>query len=435
MHAYILLETRPVRVHHKRGDIVRLTNPRIALAAASLIAVPLAGCDAQAGSTGPSVKVNQACESFDASRLAPRAIPASLQPDRIKPPIGQIRGTTADQGSSFSYRPVWWDSLRVTTEQARAICGKHLKAVVINWSNVDQNQAFESGVKSTFAELGIEVLRSVNYNYDPAQLQSGLSAVLQLHPDILVVGGPMNPKQYSTILEPAVAQGVKLVSIFNAGSDPSWDIGTGKPLTSLVSYDFYTYGYRLGEAIGERYPTGATFGYIHWINDVGPIQLRERGMLDALKKYPNIKVVADGGDPDPAGTSGGFADPSSPQAATTAFLQKHPDVNVLFAAWEDPVAIGEAAAVTSLGKQKDVDLVTMDFGPQGAAQLKGAGPITGETVPPMYDLGYAAAVAGALASIGATVPPYILAPTAVASKDNVTDAWSFMHGPDIPCCR
>jgi hypothetical protein len=41
-------------------------------------------------------------------------------------------------------------------------------------------------------------------------------------------------------------------------------------------------------------------------------------------------------------------------------------VNVLFAPWEDPPAIGEAAAIKALHLEDKVKIATMDLGEAGA---------------------------------------------------------------------
>jgi len=51
----------------------------------------------------------------------------------------------------------------------------------------------------------------------------------------------------------------------------------------------------------------------------------------------------------------------------------------------------------------------------------------------MYDGGRSMALSAALSEIGAKIYPYVIVPTTPATKDNVKDAWVFMHGPNISC--
>ena len=176
----------------------------------------------------------------------------------------------------------------------------------------------------------------------------------------------------ATLLEPARAKGIQIVS-WGVGAK-GWEIGKGKPMTSMVAYDFYALGQQMGKAVCEKYPDGAKLGYLHWINNFSSIRLREQGFLDTLKKdCPKIEVIADGGPPDPTKPNSGYKDPNASQPTTEAFLTRHPEVNVLFGAWEDPPALGQIAAIRSRKKLGKVDIVTMDLGPTGAEQLKAQG--------------------------------------------------------------
>jgi ribose transport system substrate-binding protein len=251
--------------------------------------------------------------------------------------------------------------------------------------------------------------------------------------DIIFTGGTIDPNQLAAIMQPARAQGAMIVTWGVGGR--GWETGPGKELTALVGYDFYALGRQMGRAVGERYPDGVNLGYVHWINNISAIHLREQGFLDVLEEeYPNINVIADGGPPDPTGPNSGYNDPNAVQGATQAFLVRHPEVDVLFAAWEDPPALGEQAALRSQGLEGQVDIVTMDLGVAGAEQLANEGTITVDMAQSIYDGGRAMALVAGLASIGVETPPCVIVPTFAANQDNYQDAWEYMHGPEFPCC-
>jgi ribose transport system substrate-binding protein len=188
----------------------------------------------------------------------------------------------------------------------------------------------------------------------------------------------------------------------------------------------------MADAIHATWPDGANFGYIHWINDVDSIHTRERGLLDGLKKYPNIKIISNG--PADPGSSGGYTDPSNAAAYTQAFLTQHPEVNVLFAPWEDPPAIGEAAAIKALGLQDKVKIATMDLGNAGALQVRTGGVIAMDMAQDVYDGGRLMALTAALAHEHLNTHDYVMVPTYPISKTtNMKEAWDFMHGPEVTC--
>jgi ribose transport system substrate-binding protein len=370
----------------------------------------------------------------DAPALKHREIPASLDPEGSVPPIEEMTVRSSDLGTDQSYEPTWWNTLELTRDEILEICKKELKAVYLDWDKVLYNQAIRSGAKDVLAALNIEVIRETSFNFDPNGLQGDLQAVLPLNPDMIFTGGTIDPNQMATLLEPARAKGIQIVS-WGVGAK-GWEIGLGKPMTSMVAYDFYALGQQMARAVCEQYPDGAKLGYLHWINNFSSIRLRETGFLETLaEECPQIEVIADGGPADPTKPNSGFKDPNASQPTTEAFLTRHPDVNVLFGPWEDPPALGMLAAIRSRNKIGDVEIVTMDLGPTGAEQLKSAdGTITVDMAQDIYDGGRAMALTAAMAAIDKEPPPFVIVPTFATTSDNLEDAWDQMHGPAYPCC-
>jgi ribose transport system substrate-binding protein len=387
------------------------------------------------GSTGGSGggTSSGSCGKFDSAILNNRPIPSSLDPNTVTPPISQIGlNNTADtMGAPQKLVATLWSSVKVTKAQAQAICKKHLTAVFLDWSNVTYNKAIDSGIRDEFQALGVKLLRITDSEFSPTGLQGDLNAVLPLSPDIMLVGGTINPSQMSSILSPAVQQH-KIIVSWGVGG-PGMLIGPGKPLSALIAYDWYYLGEQMAEAVHKAYPNGANLGYIHWINDVKAILLREQGFLDGLKKYPNIHVIAAGGPASPSGSNSGFTDPNNSEAYTEAFLQSHKDVNVIFAPWENPPGLGEEAAIKALHLENKVSVVTMDLAEAGAASLRSNGLIKVDMGQDVYDGGRMMALTSALAAIHAKYPDFVNIPTFAATGSNVKDAWNFMHGPQLPC--
>jgi len=73
----------------------------------------------------------------------------------------------------------------------------------------------------------------------------------------------------------------------------------------------------------------ANLGYIHWINDVNAILLREQGFLDGSEYRTSTSSPR--GPASPKGSNSGFSDPNNSESYTEAFLQAHKNVNVIFA--------------------------------------------------------------------------------------------------------
>ena len=171
--------------------------------------------------------------------------------------------------------PTWYNTVKVSPEQAKEICEKKLTAVYLDWSGVPYNLAMRSGAKAVFDALGIKILRFADYSFNANGMAGVLAAILPLRPNILVTGGTVIPAQFAAILKPALDQGI-VVTSWGIGS-PTLKIGQNEPLKALITYDFYNLGLQMADAVHETWPDGANFGYIHWINDIYAIHARENG--------------------------------------------------------------------------------------------------------------------------------------------------------------
>ncbi len=142
----------------------------------------------------------------------------------------------------------------------------------------------------------------------------------------------------------------------------------------------YAAGYEAGKAMAE-WLNGR--GHIGISTFPGPSHLAERveGFEDALAEFgPGIKtsVVNDEGDVVKAETQ------------LTALLQANPDINGIFAAHGNP-GPGAAAAVRSLGRQGEVDIMGFDFG-MPVIELIESGEIRGTVGQNPYLMGYMAMI-------------------------------------------
>ena len=120
-------------------------------------------------------------------------------------------------GAADPMDPTWYNTVKVTPDQAKEICEKKLTAVYLDWSGVPYNLAMRSGAKAVFDALGIKILRFADYSFNANGMAGVLAAILPLRPNILVTGGTVNPAQFAAILKPALDQGIVVTS---------WGIGS-----------------------------------------------------------------------------------------------------------------------------------------------------------------------------------------------------------------
>jgi ribose transport system substrate-binding protein len=412
---------------------IRRRSRILAVTAGTALVVTACAVGGSSGQTTSSGSKSSSCDSYNASVLANRTVPATLEPSTVYPPTGTVakNNTANTMGAPNALVATQMSQISVSKAEAKAICEKHLTAVVLDWSDVTYNKAIDSGIRQEFQALGVKLIRITDSEFSSTGLAGNLAAVLPLNPNIVLVGGTINPSQMSSILQPAVAAHKTIVSWGDAG--PGLTISKNGPLNGLVAYDWYYLGEQMAKAVHEAYPNGANLGYIHWINDTDAILLREQGFLDGLKKYPNIHVISAGGPANPKSANSGFSDPNGSEAYTEAFLQAHPSVNVIFAPWENPPGLGEEAAIKALHLQGKVAIVTMDLAEAGAASLVKNGLIKVDMAEDVYDGGRMMALTSALAAAKEPYSPFVNFPTFAATSKNVETAWNFMHGPQFPC--
>jgi ribose transport system substrate-binding protein len=420
-------------------------RPRFALTLTAVVSL-LSACGGTA-STAPSTAqaTSQGSVPPAASAVAAECNkpydPLVLDPRPVKPSLN-ISTPTADElaknnssasmGGQPDQPPVWYTDVKVTQDQVNQICAKHLKAVYLDWADALYNQIFRSAMRQTLQAMGIDLVRVTSFSFNPNGLAGNLQSVLPLKPDIIFTGGTIDTKQYASLMQPAVDAGIKIFS-WGVAAD-GWQIGQGKQIASLVGYDWYALGQNMAKAVCAKYTGPTNLGWLHWINNIAVIHLREQGFLDGLQACPNIKVIADGGPADPKGTNSGYSDPNAAEADTAAFIVRHPEVTVLFAPWEDPPGLGEESAIKSTGNEGKIDIVTMDLGIAGANELASpTGTIKVDMAQDIYDGGRVEALLAGLDAIGAPIPAFVNVPTMAASKDNLKDAWDFMHGPEFAC--
>lgn len=410
----------------------------LALGGVALVPMLTAGVLGLA-TTGYAAEITQTasdlvpCGTYDAKDLEARPIPASIGGPGLLDSIAKNGFKTSPKSFSApeDLPGTWYNTVKITPDQAKQICEKKLTAVYLDWDAVPYNLAMRSGAKAVFDALGIKILRFANYSFNANGMAGVLSAILPLHPDLLVTGGTVNAAQFGAIIKPALDQGIT-VTTWSLGT-PTLKIGQNEPIKAMVTYDFYNLGLQMADAIHKTWPNGANFGYIRWINDVDAIHVREQGLLDGLKKYKNIKIISNG--PADPKSAGGYTDPSAATAYTQAFLTAHPEVNVLFAPWEDPPAIGEAAAIKALHLENKVKIATMDLGNAGARQVRTGGVISMDMAEDVYDGGRLMALTAAMAHMGWNKDhPFVIVPTFPVTKStDMVAAWNFMHGPEVPC--
>lgn len=316
--------------------------------------------------------------------------------------------------------PSGFDTTEVSDADLATIkAGKFTAAIVMHYGGNDWATAQVEGLKSEFARLGIKVVAVTDADFKPEKQVSDIETVMALKPDI-IISIPTDPVATAAAYKKASAAGIKLVFMDNV---PAGMVG-GKDYVSVVSADNKGNGVVSAHLMAKALNGKGKIGLIFHDADFFVTKQRYEGFKETLSQYPDITVVEEKGigGPDFAGDA---------QAAATALLTKHPDLDGIWGVWDVP-AEGIMAAAREAGRT-DLKIATQDLGTNVAIQLAKNELIVGLGAQRPFDQGIAEARLGALAKIGKTGLPIFVALGALpVSHDNVLEAWKTVYSVDAP---
>lgn len=170
-------------------------------------------------------------------------------------------------------------------------------------------------------------------------------------------------------VEAAGRAGVKLVAIDSTVNSAS--------VQTYIGTDNFAAGQMAAQAALRCGYSHINVGLLNYAAGSANGQERERGVLDALSREPNVTVS------DRCNTQ---AVAENAQADTAAMLSRHPEINVLVA-FNEPVSVGAARAVSELGLNYSTWLVGFDSNVETVDLLQ-TGAVDALIVQNPYAMGY-----------------------------------------------
>lgn len=187
-----------------------------------------------------------------------------------------------------------------------------------------------------------------------------------------IVLAPLDSQALVKPVENAVGAGIPTVIIDS-------DLKTDKHV-SFVATDNYRGGQMGGEHLAKLIGEKGNIILLRYAVGSASTEAREAGFLDAIKKFPNIKILS-------SDQYAGATRETSYQAAQNLLNRYGRDVNGVFCPCE-PVAVGMAKALRDLGYAGGkVKMVGFDTGGQSVADLR-SGDIQGLVVQNPLRMGY-----------------------------------------------
>jgi ribose transport system substrate-binding protein len=328
---------------------------------------------------------------------------ATLGPKAI---IGQ--GPNGEKAASV-------DQLALTPDEAAKIRNGHFKVgITMQTLNLDWSQLQVQGITDTLKKYGVEVIGVTSAEYQVDKQIADIENTIQRKPNG-IISIPVDGTATAATYKKVSAAGIKLVFMDNVPT------GLKHPdqYASMVSADSQGNGWIAAQVLASCIKQGGTIGIVHFGVDYFSTNQRTKAVRDWLaKNRPDIKIKQTD-----------FTDPAKVSQIAGDFLTANPDVQGVFAVWDQPAL----DTMTSMRAQSvNVPVTTVDLGLQSAIEIAKGGPLkaTGSQRP--YDQGVAEALAMMNALLGKTPPAWVGVQSLPVVQANVLESFKTVFKKDPP---
>jgi ribose transport system substrate-binding protein len=293
---------------------------------------------------------------------------------------------------------------------------KYKAAIAMHYTEVDFSKAIINGLKDTFEKMGIEVVAVLDAQFKAEKQISDIETIMSKKADV-IVSLPVDPIATVPAFKKAAEAGIKLIFM---DSMPE-GLEFGKDYVSVVTSDNYGNGIFAGEVMGDELKGKGKIGVIfHNVDFFVNNQRVEAFETTINDKYPNMKIVA----------RAGITTQDDAENAASDMLAKNPDIDGIFAIWDQP-AEGVLAAARKAGKN-DLVITTVDLGTNVAIQIASGGNVKGLGAQLPYENGVAQAIIAGYSLLGKEVAPFYVVPAIKVTKENVLKVWKLAYRQDAP---
>ncbi|KQX51321.1 MULTISPECIES: substrate-binding domain-containing protein [Ensifer] len=310
--------------------------------------------------------------------------------------------------------------LKLTAEEVEQIKAKHAKAaIVMHYTASDWAKAQMAGQKKALDELGVEIVAVTDAGYRAEQQVADIESVMALKPDIMI-SVPAEQSATAAAYKKAAAAGIKIVFLDQTGAG----MQAGKDYVSLVSSDNRGMGKVAALLMAKALEGKGEVGLIPHASDLFATKERVVGFKEAIKDFPDIKVVEESG-------VGGPNFAGEAERVASAMLTAHPTLNGIWAVWDVPTE-GVLSAARSVGASTDLVITTCDLGVNISLDMAKKGYVKGTGSQRPYGAGYAEGILAGYALLGKEAPPYVVLPALAVTRDNLLEAWPLSNGDQAP---
>ncbi len=267
------------------------------------------------------------------------------------------------------------------------------------------------GAEAAAKEFGAKLIYQGATDWNVTLQEPVLNAVIARKPDAILIAN-VDKDQLTPTLKAASDQGIKILTLDQFIGDGIYGdgVGDGDFATSYIASDNELGGRIAANSLALNIGKKGSVYVANVKPGITATDARERGFIDEMKKYPDIKVLE---------TQYNDDDASKGSAQLAAVLARAPDLAGVFGA-NLFSAFGAADGVKAAGKKGAIRIVAFDAPTRIVEDLK-SGLIDMAIAQHPAEMGYYGVVGAIAALRGHSVPAKIGTGFTVMTKDNVGD--------------
>ncbi|HHV62063.1 MAG TPA: substrate-binding domain-containing protein [Firmicutes bacterium] len=278
---------------------------------------------------------------------------------------------------------------------------KHYRIGAIEKTLINEHwQEMKKGYEDAAKKYGITVeVGAVDTEQDLMKQLNLAETFIAKGYDALAVS-PLTASNLVPALEKARKKGIPILNVDDSRI-------TEVPVTAFVGADHRLMGVYAADYFGKHIKSGKV-ALIEGMAGSPASQQRVAGFTETIKKYPGLKLVA---------SQPGNWDRVQAMNAATNIIRVHPDLKAIYAC-NDTMALGVVEAVINAGKAGKIMVIGTDGVPDAIKSIR-EGKMTGTIAAFPYEMGRIATEVAIRVLEGQKVPPVIVSPMVLVTKDNV----------------
>lgn len=288
-------------------------------------------------------------------------------------------------------------------------------AVVLHTTSSDWSKQQLAGIVTTLGRYSAAVVEVVDCNFDVARQTREIERLTRCRP-AAIVSIPIGNAEAADAHRDISRASIKLTLIDNVPTG----LLPGKDYMSVVSADNFGLGKIAASLLSPHVRHAGAVGIIAYGVDFFVTNERDiafRKWMAAERPDVTIKRVR-------------FSAVKDAARVTDALLSANPELNGLFAVWDDP-------AMQAVGVMRErlrpIPTTTVDLGNEVAIELARGEAIIGIGAQQPYDQGVAAAKVTIMSLLDRHTPPWVVLPGLTVTQTNVVEAYQVVwHSPAPP---